>query len=232
MSLASSTASSTARSVARSLPAAVGGGIPAIALVSQNVKNGTQASGTTNAIDTTSADLLVDVAGWLTGASVMTDSKSNSLTKLTQRNVGSQWATMWYGYPTSLGSGHTVTQSVGSYCSLGMLAFKNTLVGASFDQSSWAVAAPTATTLACGSLSPTVPNSLVVTIAAIYDNTVEPTYPTGFTGYWAPYSAGNALALAVAWKVLTNEASVNPTWSWTKLSNAVVYQAIFKPRTS
>lgn len=233
MSIAKSLASSVARSVVSSVAGGGGGPVvlPAIELVASAIKGGSQFISTTDPIDTTGADFLVAASSFTSGSGTVVDSKGNTWTKLTERIQGGQYGAIWYCYPTSVGSGHTVSQNAGYFSAVAFYAFKNCLA-AGFDKQSGATSAG-ATTLACGSLTPTLPKSLVFTMLANYTNTVAPTYPADFTGgKWADYVAGQSLALGCAYRILTDGAAVNPSWTWTTSTICVVADAIFKPQNS
>ena len=204
--------------------------IPAIELVVGTIKAGTQFIATTDPVDTTGADLLVVASSWYSDSGGVVDSKGNTWTKLTTLGPSSPLGAIWYCYPTvgKTGSGHTVSQTVGLYSSVALFAFKNT-IAAGFDQQSGRDISP-ATVLDASNLTPALPNSLIVTFAGLFTNTVTPTYPAGFTGgLWAPYVSGQAMALGAAYKIATDGADSNPSWAWSSSSNAIVGQAIFKP---
>lgn len=210
-----------------------GGGpvVPTIEFVASTIKGGSQSIATTDAIDTTGADLLIAASSYYSDVGAIVDSKGNTWTKLTEYTQDTQIAAIWYCYPTSVGAGHTVSQNVGYYSSVAFYAFKNCLP-AGYDKQSGATSAA-ATTLAAGSLTPSLPNSLVFTLLANYTNEVAPTYPSGFTGgLWAPYNSGYSIALGCAYKILTDAAAVNPSWTWPTSTVCVVADAIFKPQNS
>ncbi len=78
------------------------------------VANAGSGSGTTSAVDTTGADLLVAAVAYFDGAGTVTDSKGNTWTGLTPATPGSGRACrLLYCVPTSVGGGHTFSTPSG-----------------------------------------------------------------------------------------------------------------------
>jgi hypothetical protein len=234
MSLASSTASSIAKPIARSLVGVSGGvgsgGSPPIEFVAQAVAADAN-GGTTPAIDTTSADLLVVAVTYYSGSATLTDSEGNTWTPLTSRAINSNLCQLYYCYPgAKVSASHTFTYSgSGSYSAVRALSFRNAL-NAGFDVESGATGT-LITSINAGLLTPTLPSSLFVSAVGLFTAFTEPTYPSGWTGYWTPYSSGSPLnvALAVAWRISVDGAAINPAWAWTESTDAAAVAAVFRP---
>lgn len=198
-----------------------------IALVASTIKAGAANSATTDAVNTTGANLLVVSASWynaVTATPTVTDSKSNTWTRLTIRTSGDQSAAIWYSVPTSVGSGHTVT-----------VAGSTTFMAASFSAYSGADASPfvqEGVSIITGTSSqleidPDSPNALVVTAINTVTNGSAVSINESFTGQYVPYNAGVSIAHAQAYKILSGQSVTSPSWSWTGASVSIAVYAVF-----
>ena len=189
--------------------------------------------GTTAAVDTTGADLLVWSVGWYAagGALSVSDSKGNVWVPLTQRGPA-DFAThrFWYAKSPIVGTGHTFTASgAGTYAVQIVHAFSGAHLTAPFDGvESGNVTWPAAPPFASGSVTPSQDGALVVTGYACLTNpgntgeTVAPAMTTTAVGTGA---TGRALT---GWLVQATAAAINPTWSCAATAGAAVATAVFR----
>lgn len=229
-------ASSVARSIVRPIASAVansdvdggGGSAPSISFVSSVAGEGPN-GGTSGAVNTTTANLILFVVTHYTGSTpVVSDSEGNTWTPLTLSTNAYANVRIYYCYSPTTDVSHTFTVSgVGTYTSFRALAFKDALL-AGFDVEAQANA-PAATSISSGLLTPTLPNSLFVSAVCLTLETVAPTPPTGFTNFWSPYVTG--VAFSVAYKIATDGNAINPAWSWTNANDVGATGAVFKPQS-
>lgn len=185
-------------------------------------------SPTTSAIDSTGGDLLV--LAWAqdnanTTRATPSDSKSNTYVGMTQKNFSASAASMFYVASPTVGSGHTAsyTQS-GAYPTIALLAFSGAHA-TPLDQES--TNSGSGTSLQPGSITPTEDNCLIVCILA-HEGATSISIDSGFTIVESLPFLGPAEGLAVAYKIQTTAAAVNPTWSWSGSTNAGSCIASFK----
>lgn len=187
-----------------------------------------QGTVTTGAIDSTGADLLVVLAvgGFLT----ITDSKSNSWSALTQGTQDFTDCRISYSRPTSVGSGHTFTTG-GSYMAVLVAAFSGSVVSP-FDQENGGVSND-GTSGSGGSVTPTENNELVIAGLGLGGNGSSPSVDSGFTIAQSKNAvSGVNFGGALAYKIQTTAGAVNPGWTWTTASDAVMRTATFKDTPS
>jgi hypothetical protein len=200
-----------------------------IALVGSTFKVGNSSTGTTSdAVDTTGANLLIATATWYgTTPSSITDSKGNTWTKLTTSvSTTDQNSAIWYCVPTSVGSGHTITIT-NVYTSIGFMAFS----GASatpFDSEDTSSSASSVTSLALGPL--TIPaGGLIIATLGNFTHTGTVSISDSLTANYQPYSAGTAMTHGSAYKLSAGGETITPTWSWSGGQGSVVgAAAVFK----
>lgn len=204
----------------------------ALAVLSAAIKASTGGLAvTTNAVDTTGANLLVAVPvsyqpSFTSGT--VTDSKGNSWTALTVKFSGVGRVRIFYSVPTSVGSGHTFT-----YDGDGGTPFPSLYVVAA----SGAHATPyesengattTGTSLQPGSVTPAEDGCLVITgLSSVGGN--SQTIDGGFTRLQVDINGGNNLAAAGAYLIQGTAGAVNPTWSWSGSNDGAAVVAVFKP---
>lgn len=208
--------------VINSFKVAAPGGGGGITFIVSTSKAGTSSPGvTTDAIDTTGANLIIVSTSGYTSPVTLTDSKSNSWTALTGQTNSTLECKLWYCLNPTVGGGHTFTNGTASYPAISVAAYSG--VG-SFDAESGANGA-SVSTLQPGSITPAANDSLIVTAVATYSEgttavdsgfTIIESEPTGA-------SFGNYLAT----KLLPTAAATNPTWSGGGIYAAVM--AVFKP---
>jgi hypothetical protein len=185
--------------------------------------------GTTAAIDTTGADLIVvSVSSYAGGmAPTLTDSKGNTYTGLTARLLSNAAHRLFYVLAPTVGAGHTFTVTGATlYPAIVVDAFAGV---ASYQTESGATATSIAS-LACGSVTPSTNGALVVTGAAGDGAVTDTVSPAGFTLTQKTFSGGNNMQGSAAWQVQATAAAINPTWSFSPAQgSAAVGAAVFVP---
>jgi hypothetical protein len=199
-----------------------GGGGGGFALVAQTLKATLSGSGgTTDAIDTTGANLIVIGVSAYSHADAPTDSKSNTWTALTLYNSGTGYVRLFYCVGGTVGTGHTFT-SVADYSVITVLAFSGSHASPYHSENGATSGAQP------GAVVPAVNGSLIVT--AIVDaggTTGVPSADGSFTSYG---QGGNGGVMGgIAWYVQPTAASINPTWSATTSTNKRMAIADFAP---
>lgn len=201
-----------------------------IVRVSGTIKSGALDGTTTNAIDSTGANLLVATVSWFAGgaAPTLADSKGNTWTKLTETVFGGvgQGVVIYYSVPSSVGSGHTIT-----------LAGSNTYVSCSFAAYSGVNSVPfdaedsntgnALTSIKPGAMTPS-DGDLVITALTYFADTGSATIDSGFTGSSVGFNSGVAVSHGSAY-LISDGSAVDPTWSWgSSQDNVVSTIAVFK----
>jgi hypothetical protein len=178
--------------------------------------------GTTPAIDTTGASLLVVGTCSDTGPTV-SDSKSN--TWYTSQAGGVQFT---YAKNPTVGSGHTVTISSGAYVTCFFAAF-NIVDTNPLDQGPFGGNGSSPCNIG---ITPTVDNELIVT--AVRNGTGgAPSVDSGFTLLNAlAFVSGTSYAGGLAYYVQGAHAAKTVNWSWTGGGSCNYYIASFKAGTA
>lgn len=182
--------------------------------------------GTSPAMDTTGADLILISLSWypnFTPSPVPTDSKSNTWTGLTARTQGNSKHQFFYCLNPTVGTGHTFTVSGSLFAPAWVIqAFAG--VG-SFDQQIGTTGSGTPASIQPGSLTPSANNALVVTgIGGEMPSGLSVT--GGLTQTTIHWVSGSNLAAATGWAVQTTATAINPTWTWTGASNGVAVATV------
>lgn len=199
-----------------SLPAFATCTSPCVAHAGWGSVGGATASGTSSAINTTGATLLVmSVADFSHDSTTDTisDSKGNTWVALTNRVASTINGTIWYVANPTVGSGHTFT-CAGNYIGCSVAAFSGVTTTSPFDQENGAATA-SATTLQPGSITPSQAGTLVVTGLGVNTATIVPgTIDSGFTvaDSWGG-TVGDSVGMNLAYKVQTSAVAENPTWT-------------------
>lgn len=165
-------------------------------------------------LNTTGADLLVVVENYYVvgGPGVLTDSKSNSWTKLTQRDGVEIGCVIWYAKNASVGSGHTFTiTGSGVYAALEILAASGTHLSAPFDQQNGIATDSALTTLQIGSVTPSTDGQLLVMGLSLSQATPGSSIDIGTlqdeTSGLSTYTGASAT------QIQTTATARNPTWT-------------------
>ena len=201
----------------------------AYSLVAQTKASGANTF-TTSAIDTTGANLLVIfVSRYSVTSATLSDSKGNSWTKLSNASGTNIVGSFFYCTNPTVGSGHTFTLTGTSiYAVIAVQAWSGANTVAPFDAEN--IGTPgTGTSIATGSVSPSVNDELVV--AGLTTNSTD-TFGinSSFTiSGQEPFTLNVNFGGAMAYLVQTTKGAVNPTWSWTNSANAAAAIACFKP---
>ncbi len=176
---------------------------------------------TTNAIDTTGANLIVINVAWLNGGGrtmSFSDSKSNTWTAMPiQQQGGGLAQDSFYCYAPTVGSGHTFTASKGGsniFSSVYVQAWSG--AGTSpFDQSNGAILTAV-TTAEAGSITPTQSNELIV--AYLEENEATAFAVSIGSSYTISDQitavGGGTIGGAFAYLLQGSAAATNPSWSW------------------
>ncbi len=200
-----------------------------IAVVTNGLKSSAGAATvTTNAADTTGANLLVVGFEYLVAAippgsitPTLTDNKGNSYRTLTiKTNAGGVSTVLAFVNNAVVGSGHTftLTNLYPFFGSIKYLALSGASIHLPFDKQNGAIDAASAISggLQTGSVSPSVDNEIIITALVATDTAGGETFAidSGFTiSDQIDYSAGNNYGSALAYKIQTTKAAVNPKWT-------------------
>lgn len=182
--------------------------------------------GTSGAIDTTGATIIFVAVGYDTRStsSAPTDSQGNT----GWTSVGSASAAiyekvqLWYCTSPSTSATHTFSfggaGGFGDFASIAIAAFDGISTISPLDQQNSATGTGIST-LATGSITPTVANELVITACAVADSTTANAINGGFTpsGADATYQASAASfvrdGISIAYLIQTSATAANPTWT-------------------
>ena len=185
--------------------------------------------GTSSAIDTTGANLIVIVAARLEGsAPTISDSASNTWSALTVRNSGNSAAVrIYYVFAPTTSATHTFTSSgANTYGSLSILAFSGS-VTSPFDAENGA-GATTGTSRATGSVTPAEDNELFIAGIAFGVEVTGLAIDSTFIGLNHYIAGGTSIDVGSAYKIQTTGGAENPTFSWTTSSDNAAAIACFK----
>lgn len=180
--------------------------------------------GTTSAINTTGANLIIiSIASYAPVINpTVVDNKSNTYTALTATIQGSSLRHLLYYTVGSItvGTGHTITVSSGTgsiYNCIVAHAFSG--VAGYHSQSN---TGGTTSPLSAGSVTPSSNGALIFT-ALGNETAATNTIPVGFTsGLDIPYGSGVNFGTTTAYLIQPTAAAINPQWSWTGTHAAAV----------
>lgn len=192
----------------------------AISLVVSSIDGSANGDGfTTDAIDTTGADLLVvavaDLDFFFTGT--LSDSKSNTWTALTRVEVSSSevGVVLYYAKNPTVGGSHTFTFSqTFNKPSIAIAAFSGADLTDPFDQENGTSPAGT-TSSQPGSITPTEDNEVILAALSwevAESGTVSVNSSMTITDQ-IDVDGSNHCGLALAYLVQTSAAAINPTWT-------------------
>lgn len=195
-----------------------------IAYIASTIATGNSSGGTTSAIDTTGANLIVLAVSYFS-ATTISDSYGNTWTALSPSTAagGNPVEQLFYCPLPIVGSGHTFTAL--SYPAIYVLAVS----GASatpLDQQNGATGS--ATSLQPGSITPTQNGCLIVT--GIGGNPFASGSISGaFSALTADLTPGVNEGGGGAYEMQPTAVAVNPTWSWTGSGSSAAVIASFLP---
>lgn len=163
---------------------------------------------TTDAIDTTGADLIVINSSVYGVTGSVSDSKGNTWTACTNYETGTTGVRMWYCRNPTVGSGHTFTVSyTGSYPTASVSAFSGS-AASPLDQQSGSNAWQYP-----GSVTPSEDNELLICCISWYPSgTVSVDSSFAITDQ-VDYVSGAHMGGAMAYQIQTTATARNPTWS-------------------
>ncbi len=168
---------------------------------------------TTSEIDTTLADLIVVHVSCYNADPILDDFKLNTWTGLTLQGSTSSRSRLFYCVNPIVGTNHWFRASTGTtYPSVSVVAVRGSK-SSPLDQQNGVYNGGTVNSTQTGSITPSENDCLVVT--GVNDYGTSALIDSGFTAIVTDYSAGNHLGGAIAYKIQTIAAAVNPTWSWT-----------------
>lgn len=184
-----------------------------------------------SSVDSSTADLCVICAGGSGsgGTFTLSDNKGNTYTNLTkQSSATTESAIQGYCASPTVGTGHTFrfdnsscsSKSVGGFAFAGAHATP-------FDQETGAVGT-TGTTLATGSVTPSV-DGCVLTTNVSFGSSAIPTVPSGYTGTSHAYVGFARQAAGLGRLIQTTAAASNPTWTGDANKYPAATLAVFKP---
>jgi hypothetical protein len=186
----------------------------------------------TETFDSTDSTLLVYFGNEQDGTLSLTDSKSNSITPLSYAKNNTMASFIVSGYVNT----NTPTVGAGHYATLAFFYYGGVIAGFSgtaaspFDnQQNQTIDIDSVTSLAAGSVTPSVGGCLVITALELgIARTV--TQPTGYDMLQTPAVANSLLYVAYKIKDAGDTSAENPEWTWTGgTANAAAKVAVFKP---
>lgn len=201
----------------------------AYGLVAHNASAGASTF-TSGAIDTSGASLLVVVVTEATaGGATLTDSKSNTWTKLTEQSAVAPACVIYYAKNPTVGSGHTVTLTGVLFFGVASFsAWSGAETSAPFDQENGTGGGSFTNTAQPGSVTPSVDNELVITGFA-WNNNQTMSSVTGCTLLdQTDFSGGNNYGGGAAYVIQTTAGAVNPTWNFSGTTAGDIVIATFK----
>lgn len=183
---------------------------------------------TTDAIDTTGANLMTMVVSCYASEPTISDSKGNTWSNV----VANQYygavglATKYCASPT-VGSSHTVTSNFVNYVFIVVSAFSGAKATSPLDQTAVAGSGSGATSQAAGSITPSEDNCLVVSYLGIDGGSSAPSIGSSFTKIASDYNRGWEGG-GFGYIVQSTAGATNPSWSWSGACGAVAVSASFK----
>lgn len=205
-----------------------GGGGGAIALVDHASITGNSAS---SAINTTGATLLVAVTVSYnpSGASTVTDSKTNTWTALTtyKPTGASNNTTIWYAANPTVGTGHTFTDTTGNFNLLCVAAFSGVSSSPFETGTDTGLNGGLVSSIQPGSVTPAGNGELIIS-AGSNDGGAALLIDSSFIITDQVQAAVTAYQGGLAYLIQSTAAAVNPSWSWVGNANAASGIAVFR----
>jgi hypothetical protein len=204
-----------------------------ITFVAGTVKGTASDGGTTDAIDTTGADLIVVSVSYYAGfggTPTVSDSKGNTWAGLTA-STGNTAARLFYCTPAAVGSGHTFTVGGGgTFPAIAVQAFAGAHATAPYTTQESRNSSASATSVQPGSLTPSEDGCVLVTAVSTDAGGSGWSVNESFAGpQVADYAFGASMGGGSAYKIQTTAAAQNPAWAWTGGSTPCsAVMAVFK----
>lgn len=187
--------------------------------------------GTTAGITTTGADLgIVALTYYKAAGANISDSKGNTWTQLTkyEASVNNAAVVIYYCSNPTVGTSHTFT-TTSHFCGVNIAFFSGSRTATSpFDQETGREDSSGGSSVAVGSITPSVSSCVFVTLVMQNAAVGAPTIPSGYTSI-GTYATGTAFAGGAAYKITTTAGAENPSWGVSTLANAMLDQADFMP---
>lgn len=206
----------------------------AFALVS-NVARATGGAngGTSGAIDTTGATLLVLIIG---DANVQLQSVSDSKGNVWNQAVASPLdanvqSSIWFacGPGLSVGAAHTFTVNrAGTFPTFCVAAFSGSATDFVNSNNNNKATTAGATSLQAGSVTPSKNNCLVIAAIGYRDTTALAINGGFIITDQCPFIGATAIGSGLGYLIQTTAAAANPTWSWTNSVGAAATIAYFQ----
>jgi hypothetical protein len=203
-----------------------------IALLSHTYKQGNSGgSGTSPAIDTTGASLLVAYVADFTGSAAATfaDSQGNTWTALTARPLtGNMRSQMYYCASPTTSASHTFSATgTNSFAAIAIAAYSGTATSP-YDQETGATTL-TGTSLATGSVTPSENNELVIYGCGYASSALSVSVGTMLDT--AAIIGGTSYGIGLAYEIQTTATARSPSWSWSSSNSCSTTIATFKATT-
>lgn len=200
-----------------------------IALLSHTYKQGNSGgSGTSPAIDTTGASLLVAYVADFTGSAAATfaDSQGNTWTALTARPLtGNMRSQMYYCASPTTSASHTFSATgTNSFAAIAIAAYSGTATSP-YDQETGATTL-TGTSLATGSVTPSENNELVIYGCGYASSALSVSVGTMLDT--AAIIGGTSYGIGLAYEIQTTATARSPSWSWSSSNSCSTTIATFK----
>lgn len=175
-------------------------------------------SGTSTAINTTGANLIVVcLTGYLVVGAPPTDSESNTWTAaVNAQTLNSVDSEIWYCYSPTTSASHTFSLPVGStaYMTMSVSAWSGAQA-APLDQTASAVDNLSVTSGSAGSITPSANGALIIGSICPQNSSFAPTINDSFSIIESSAIVGGvSYSGASAYLVQGSAAAINPTWSF------------------
>lgn len=176
---------------------------------------------TSDAIDTTGADLLVLSVACYSLVSTVSDSKGNTWNARTLYGSGGL-CQIFYAVNPTVGSGHTFTVSGGAatYPAVFVLALSGADLTAPYDVENGADT-DSSTTIQTGSVTPSTDNQILITALSNYPAGTD-SIDLSFTISDQLQYTANSIGGALAHLIQTTAAAKNPTWTHSVSATEIV----------
>jgi hypothetical protein len=193
---------------------------------------GSTGTTTSSSINTTGCSLLIFAVGAAGSSACYTvsDSKGNTWSALTPQDESFLYSAVYYCINPVVGSGHTFSIDVTTACypSCAIAGFS----GTAGLQSQTGAIITSMSTLSCGSVTPGVGGSLIITCLAYYSESGG-TYSidSGLTiTNQSPFTSGLYYGSALAFLVQGTAGAIDPTWTFANsAADAATVIAVFNP---
>jgi hypothetical protein len=196
-------------------------------LIANTADTDTSGTVTTDAINTTGADLIVISVSRFNTPTV-SDSAGNTWTALTEATLGGHpEVRLYYCLNPTTSATHTFTAAAANaFAGISVQAWSG---ADSYNSQQSGTGTAAGTSLQPGSITPSADGCLIISGFG-YGGTSTISINSGFNiTNQLPLDSGNAYGTAIAYLDQTTAAAVNPTWSWTGSTSANAVMAVFAP---